>query len=146
MVDHTVSTNVPYFHCNPLTNTSVHALTAPVKVKAQAAALIHSLVRKSSLVQQANMKVELLPALTDNYMYLLIDAETKEAAVVDPVEPVKVGPQCSPLCVCLLLTLSRASVGLPLHRPTVALLLQVIEAVRKHGVRLTTVLTTHHHW
>lgn len=57
------------------------------------------------------MKVELLPALTDNYMYLLIDEESKEAAIVDPVEPVK-----------------------------------VIEAVRKHGVRLTTVLTTHHHW
>ncbi|MGH0125630.1 UNVERIFIED_CONTAM: hypothetical protein FKN15_024157 [Acipenser sinensis] len=35
------------------------------------------------------MKVELLPALTDNYMYLLIDEETKEAAIVDPVEPQK---------------------------------------------------------
>ncbi|CAL8305766.1 unnamed protein product [Merluccius merluccius] len=84
---------------------------APVKVKGQAAALLHDLVRKSSVVQQDNMKVELLPALSDNYMYLLIDVESKEAAVVDPVEPVK-----------------------------------VIEAVRKHGVRLTTVLTTHHHW
>lgn len=30
------------------------------------------------------MKVELLPALTDNYMCLLIDEDTKEAAVVDP--------------------------------------------------------------
>ncbi|NP_001134036.1 Hydroxyacylglutathione hydrolase [Salmo salar] len=57
------------------------------------------------------MKVELLPALTDNYMYLLIDEESKEAAIIDPVEPVK-----------------------------------VVEAIRKHGVRLTTVLTTHHHW
>ncbi|RXM31985.1 Hydroxyacylglutathione hydrolase, mitochondrial [Acipenser ruthenus] len=57
------------------------------------------------------MKVELLPALTDNYMYLLIDEETKEAAIVDPVEPQK-----------------------------------VVEAVKKHGVKLTTVLTTHHHW
>lgn len=36
------------------------------------------------------MKVELLPALTDNYMYLLIDEETKEAAIVDPVQPQKV--------------------------------------------------------
>lgn len=36
------------------------------------------------------MKIELLPALTDNYMYLLIDVDTREAAVVDPVEPVKV--------------------------------------------------------
>ncbi|MBN3280024.1 GLO2 protein, partial [Polyodon spathula] len=57
------------------------------------------------------MKVELLPALIDNYMYLLIDEDTKEAAIVDPVEPQK-----------------------------------VVEAVKKHGVKLTTVLTTHHHW
>ncbi|XP_027626779.1 hydroxyacylglutathione hydrolase, mitochondrial isoform X3 [Tupaia chinensis] len=57
------------------------------------------------------MKVELLPALTDNYMYLLIDDNTGEAAAVDPVQPQK-----------------------------------VVEAARKHGVKLTTVLTTHHHW
>lgn len=37
------------------------------------------------------MKVELLPALTDNYMYLIIDEDTKEAAIVDPVQPQKVG-------------------------------------------------------
>ncbi|XP_034395900.1 hydroxyacylglutathione hydrolase, mitochondrial isoform X1 [Cyclopterus lumpus] len=84
---------------------------APLEVQAQAAALLHSAVRKSSLVEQANMRVELLPALSDNYMYLLIDVESREAAVVDPVEPIK-----------------------------------VVEAVRKHGVKLTTVLTTHHHW
>ncbi|XP_005734676.1 hydroxyacylglutathione hydrolase, mitochondrial isoform X1 [Pundamilia nyererei] len=84
---------------------------APVEVKAQAAALLHSVVRKSNLVEQANMKIELLPALSDNYMYLLIDVDSREAAVVDPVEPIK-----------------------------------VVEAVRKHGVKLTTVLTTHHHW
>ncbi|XP_028669666.1 hydroxyacylglutathione hydrolase, mitochondrial isoform X2 [Erpetoichthys calabaricus] len=57
------------------------------------------------------MRIELLPALTDNYMYLLIDDETREAAIVDPVEPHK-----------------------------------VVDAVKKHGVKLTTVLTTHHHW
>uniref|UniRef100_A0A8C3SER5 Hydroxyacylglutathione hydrolase, mitochondrial n=1 Tax=Chelydra serpentina TaxID=8475 RepID=A0A8C3SER5_CHESE len=68
-------------------------------------------LRKSKLVTQTNMKVELLPALTDNYMYLIIDEETKEAAIVDPVQPQK-----------------------------------VVEVVRKHGVKLTTVLTTHHHW
>nr|XP_025951001.1 hydroxyacylglutathione hydrolase, mitochondrial isoform X2 [Dromaius novaehollandiae] len=67
--------------------------------------------RKSTTVAQADMKVELLPALTDNYMYLLIDEETKEAAIVDPVQPQK-----------------------------------VLDAVKKHGVKLTTVLTTHHHW
>lgn len=63
---------------------------APVEIKAQAASFLHSVVRKSYLVEQANMKVELLPALSDNYMYLLIDVDTREAAVVDPVEPIKV--------------------------------------------------------
>ncbi|XP_074866323.1 hydroxyacylglutathione hydrolase, mitochondrial isoform X3 [Carettochelys insculpta] len=48
-------------------------------------------LRQSKLVTQTNMKVELLPALTDNYMYLLIDEETKEAAIVDPVQPQKLG-------------------------------------------------------
>uniref|UniRef100_A0ABM5F107 Hydroxyacylglutathione hydrolase, mitochondrial isoform X2 n=1 Tax=Pogona vitticeps TaxID=103695 RepID=A0ABM5F107_9SAUR len=47
--------------------------------------------RPSKVISQANMKVELLPALTDNYMYLLIDEETKQAAIVDPVQPQKVG-------------------------------------------------------
>ncbi|CAH2307414.1 hydroxyacylglutathione hydrolase, mitochondrial isoform X1 [Pelobates cultripes] len=68
-------------------------------------------LRKSKVFSQSNMKIELLPALSDNYMYLLIDEESKEAAIVDPVQPQK-----------------------------------VVEAVRKHGVKLTTVLTTHHHW
>lgn len=61
-----------------------------MEVQAQAAALLHSAVRKSSLVEQANMRVELLPALSDNYMYLLIDVDSREAAIVDPVEPIKV--------------------------------------------------------
>ncbi|XP_069763192.1 hydroxyacylglutathione hydrolase, mitochondrial isoform X2 [Narcine bancroftii] len=68
-------------------------------------------VRKSEALTKTKMKVEVLPALTDNYMYLLIDDETREAAIVDPVEPKK-----------------------------------VVDAVKKHGVKLSTVLTTHHHW
>uniref|UniRef100_A0A8C3WIB8 Hydroxyacylglutathione hydrolase n=1 Tax=Catagonus wagneri TaxID=51154 RepID=A0A8C3WIB8_9CETA len=74
--------------------------------------LHHTALRKKSVtVEQGTMKVESLPALTDNYMYLVIDEDAKEAAVVDPVQPQK-----------------------------------VVETVRKHGVKLTTVLTTHHHW
>lgn len=46
--------------------------------------------RKSCAVTQSDMRVEILPALTDNYMYLLIDEDTREAAIVDPVEPAKV--------------------------------------------------------
>uniref|UniRef100_F7EAX7 Hydroxyacylglutathione hydrolase, mitochondrial n=1 Tax=Monodelphis domestica TaxID=13616 RepID=F7EAX7_MONDO len=71
----------------------------------------HTDFRKCQIIEQDNMKVELLPALTDNYMYLIIDEDTKEAAIVDPVQPQK-----------------------------------VVETVKKHGVKLTTVLTTHHHW
>ncbi|KAL9957554.1 hypothetical protein ACROYT_G039196 [Oculina patagonica] len=58
-----------------------------------------------------DMKVHILPALSDNYMYLVVDEKTQEAAIVDPVEPKK-----------------------------------VVEAVKNEGVKLTTVLTTHHHW
>ena len=36
------------------------------------------------------MKVHILPALSDNYMYLVVDEKTQEAAIVDPVEPKKV--------------------------------------------------------
>ena len=36
------------------------------------------------------MKVHILPALSDNYMYLLEDVETREAAVVDPVDAQRV--------------------------------------------------------
>lgn len=58
-----------------------------------------------------NMQVRILPALSDNYMYLLVDEKTMDAAVVDPVEPDT-----------------------------------VLRAVEEHGVKLTTILTTHHHW
>ncbi|XP_070159670.1 transmembrane protein 104 homolog isoform X5 [Polyergus mexicanus] len=44
----------------------------------------HSL---SATVDHSNMKVQILPALQDNYMYLIIDEATREAAVVDPVDP-----------------------------------------------------------
>lgn len=37
--------------------------------------------------QYKNMDVKILPALQDNYMYLIVDKATKEAAIVDPVEP-----------------------------------------------------------
>lgn len=36
------------------------------------------------------MTVRVLPALQDNYMYLLEDRATGEAAIVDPVNPEKV--------------------------------------------------------
>lgn len=36
------------------------------------------------------LSVTPIPALSDNYMYLVVDSNTKEAAIVDPVEPEKV--------------------------------------------------------
>lgn len=36
------------------------------------------------------MKVVPIEALSDNYMYLIIDEETNECAAIDPVEPKKV--------------------------------------------------------
>ncbi|KAL1497730.1 hypothetical protein ABEB36_008638 [Hypothenemus hampei] len=38
-------------------------------------------------VSLPTMKVSVLPALSDNYMYLITDEATKEAAIVDPVNP-----------------------------------------------------------
>ena len=41
-----------------------------------------------SLVEVSpKMRVRILPALTDNYMYLVVDEATGEAAIVDPVAP-----------------------------------------------------------
>ncbi|RWS23346.1 hydroxyacylglutathione hydrolase-like protein [Leptotrombidium deliense] len=65
----------------------------------------------TSVAHSGKMEVHLLPALSDNYMYLVVDTDTKEAAIVDPVEPDK-----------------------------------VVEAVSERSVKLTTVMTTHHHW
>ncbi|KAK3102459.1 hypothetical protein FSP39_011517 [Pinctada imbricata] len=59
------------------------------------------------------MRVEIVPALEilDNYMYLIIDEETRECAVVDPVIPKK-----------------------------------IMAALKKDNLKLTRILTTHHHW
>lgn len=43
----------------------------------------------STAICSSRMKVKLLPALQDNYMYMIICEETREAALVDPVEPDK---------------------------------------------------------
>lgn len=35
----------------------------------------------------SSINVKILPALSDNFMYLITDTATKEAAIVDPVDP-----------------------------------------------------------
>ncbi|XP_074925248.1 hydroxyacylglutathione hydrolase-like protein isoform X3 [Chelonoidis abingdonii] len=57
------------------------------------------------------MKVKVISVLEDNYMYLVIEENTKEAVVVDAAVPKR-----------------------------------LLEIVRKEGVTLKAVLTTHHHW
>ena len=46
----------------------------------------------TSVEQLSHMTVHILPALQDNYMYLLVDKQSKEAAIVDPVHPQAVRP------------------------------------------------------
>ncbi|CAF0800779.1 unnamed protein product [Brachionus calyciflorus] len=57
------------------------------------------------------MNVIPIEALSDNYMYLLVDEKTKHCAAVDPVEPDK-----------------------------------ILDHVKKLNLKLTKILTTHHHW
>jgi hydroxyacylglutathione hydrolase len=42
-------------------------------------------VRKE--VRKEVMEIHTLEALSDNYMYLIVDASTRAAAVVDPADP-----------------------------------------------------------
>lgn len=52
-----------------------------------------SVRQRSTLVQttdMARMTVKKIPALKDNFMYLVVCNETKDAAIVDPVEPNRV--------------------------------------------------------
>lgn len=48
---------------------------------------MHSKIKN---VNHGSMRVQILSALQDNFMYLIIDENTKEATIVDPVEPKKV--------------------------------------------------------
>ena len=41
-------------------------------------------------ISHTGFKVKILPALQDNYMFLIMDEKTKTAGVIDPVEPAKV--------------------------------------------------------
>lgn len=50
----------------------------------------HHTTYRSPVTNLGKMKIRLVPALQDNYMYLLIDESTKQCAAVDPVEPDKV--------------------------------------------------------
>ena len=87
------------------------------------------------------MRVRLIPALSDNYMYLLVDEKSKTCAIVDPVEPEKVSSIGTYDNYIIYYTKYSC-----MYKKFVILVLQVLDAVREENVKLTTVLTTHHHW
>lgn len=76
------------FISNSLPNCVVNSLTAAYFK----AATIRSVGLRGSHSAQSicninKMRVRILPALQDNYMYLIVDETSKEAAIVDPVDP-----------------------------------------------------------
>lgn len=80
--------------------------------------VIKKFVRKTSssiqvLFKRNLTKMNVIPieALSDNYMYLIVDEATKECAAVDPVDPPK-----------------------------------ILERIKRDNLKLTKILTTHHHW
>ena len=50
---------------------------------------IRHYTRLSSNTKLNRMEVKVVPALQDNFMYILIDTNSKQTAVIDPVEPHK---------------------------------------------------------
>ncbi|XP_033630152.1 hydroxyacylglutathione hydrolase, mitochondrial-like [Asterias rubens] len=95
-------------HCLQVFSSRLHFLRGPVagrRLCNQASSVLKasgpSLVPKATScirfnhsvtvdVPQISMKIKILSALKDNYMYLIIDEKTREAAIVDPVNPEKV--------------------------------------------------------
>jgi glyoxylase-like metal-dependent hydrolase (beta-lactamase superfamily II) len=65
----------------------IKSLTAITKTKLPVINLLSNLSTKPLI----NKKMNIVPieALSDNYMYLLIDEQSRECAAVDPVEPKK---------------------------------------------------------
>lgn len=59
----------------------------PLLVEAWTTVGLRGFHSDQKLVETPAMKVRILPALSDNYMYLLVDPATKQAAIVDPVDP-----------------------------------------------------------
>ena len=49
-----------------------------------------------SFVRKMSMRVNFVPALGDNLMYLIYDETAKEVAAVDPVEPEKLAKAIEP--------------------------------------------------
>lgn len=106
------------------------------------------------------MKVKVISILEDNYMYLVIEEQSKQAVAVDPAVPHRVR---SPLCfwkICILEPgIKQISLVVSFQMTTFCIseifsdnwlhiffVLQLLEIVKREGLSLTAVLTTHHHW
>ena len=72
--------------CNEINLNLIFSISI-LQPTAQAVCHAHSSELKVSV---RDMRIRLIPALEDNYMYLLIDDKTNKCAVIDPVEPKKV--------------------------------------------------------
>lgn len=77
----------------------------------------------------AGLSVKILPALSDNYMYLIICNQTREAAIVDPVNPETV-----------MSAVKEENVNLKSGN------LWTASKIINSNLNITLVLTTHHHW
>jgi hydroxyacylglutathione hydrolase len=97
-------------------------------------------------------RVQVVPVLEDNFSYLVVDAETREAAVVDPVDPKKVKSCLNRTCGKIVSTfpnpartLTLVTISSPFSIP-LCLIVKVKERADALGLRLTAILTTHSHW
>lgn len=52
--------------------------------------LFQNRYQSKTVEESGTMDVHIIPALSDNYMYIIVDKKSNDAAVVDPVEPDKV--------------------------------------------------------
>lgn len=119
------------------------------------------------------MKVKVISILEDNYMYLVIEEQSKQALAVDPAVPHRVRDWHFQFALSTL-TFERAKMLntrkwfamctqplkpyncvqnlckiLSRHYKRIINhfdLFQLLEIVKREGLSLTAVLTTHHHW
>lgn len=105
------------------------------------------------------MKVKVISILEDNYMYLVIEEQSKQAVAVDPAVPHRVRFPLYFWKICILepginfrlvisfqMTIFCISEIFSHNLLYPFFFLQLLEIVKREGLSLTAVLTTHHHW
>lgn len=106
------------------------------------------------------MKVKVISILEDNYMYLVIEEQSKQAVAVDPAVPHRVRFPLYFWKICILEPgIKRISLVVSFQMMIFCIseifshnllhlffFLKLLEIVKREGLSLTAVLTTHHHW